>query len=290
MNELAPVSVVTPAYNAAKTIGDTLRSLTALDYPPDRLEIIVVDNGSTDATARVLAEFQGRLQVVREPRRGRSQARNAGVRAAKHPVIAFIDADCIASPNWLRRLVPRLDDPAVGAAGGRIAAVRPCNAIEEFGESLHDQSAAIELYKPPYAITANWASRRSVLLEIAFDETLRRCEDCDLSYRMLQAGYRLVYESDALVYQRNRSTMRELAREGFQNGFYSIPVLKKHIALMRAHRHRRFEAWRLWSAMKGLAQTRAEPPQSLPRMRAVFEAAKRAGKVCGSVRFGWLDF
>ncbi len=291
MNPDRSVSVVVPVYNAKRTIAGTVRSLLALEYDAGRTEVIVVDNASTDGSAEVLAQFSDRIRVICEPRRGRSQARNAGLRAARYPIAAFIDADCTASPDWLSHLVPRLNEPDIGVAGGRIRALRPCNALEEFGERLHDQRLSIEEFRPPYVITSNWASRRDVLLEIgAFDEKLRRAEDCDLSYRIQQAGYRLVYEDRAIVSQRNRSTLPALFGEGFQNGYYSVPVLHKHRAFLRKYDHRpnRLRRYSKLAAHLGLILGGQAAPEG--RFEAVFEAGKCAGRICGCIRFGRLEF
>jgi glycosyltransferase involved in cell wall biosynthesis len=284
------VSVVVPVYNGERTIAATVRSLLALDYPAECLELIVVDNGSSDGTAEILARFSDRIRVIHQPRRGRSQARNAGTAAARHSAIAFIDADCTASPGWLRHLVPRLEDPGVGIVGGKIVTARPCNAIEEFGERLHDHRQSIETYVPPYAMTGNWASPRGLLLEIGgFDEKIRRGEDCDLSYRMLQAGYRIVYEDSAVVSLRSRSTLGALFREGFQHGFYSVPLLAKHDAFVRGYCYASEPLHRYKQLARKMALTLRGKADEATCLATVFETGKRAGKICGSVRFGRLE-
>lgn len=283
------VSVVVPAFNAARTVEDTVRSLLAQNYSGER-EIIVVDNASTDRTAAILARYSDRIRVIREMRRGRSPARNAGLHIARYPVIAFIDADCTAAPDWLSHLVPRLDDRTVGVAGGRIVAARPCNPVEEFGEWLHDHARSIETFNPPYAITPNWASLRSVLREAGdFDENLRRAEDCDLSYRILQAGYRIVYEERALVFQRNRPNRRALFGEGFDDGFHSVPAIAKHAAFLGGFGHRSIQFHRYRKVIGNLGRMLTGRADQRTRLETVFEAGKCAGKICGSVRFGRLE-
>jgi len=290
MSTLPAVSVISPAFNVERTVGDTVRSLLSQDYPADRLQIIVVDNASTDNTATILAPCAHRITVIREPRRGRAQARNAGLRIARNPVVAFIDADCTAAPDWLSHLVPRLEDPSVGVAGGKILAARPCNAIEEFGEWLHDHARSIETFKPPYAITPNWASRREVLEQLGgFDEQLRRTEDADLSYRMLEAGYRIVYEERAVVYQRNKSTRRALFCEGFDDAFDSVPAIARHAAFLRRYGHRGFQFHRFRKVAANLARILTGRADQRLGLETLFEAGKCAGKICGSIRYGRLE-
>src|SRR6188474_2967712 len=176
--DLPAVSVVVPVYNGQATLLPCLHSLLQLRYPADRMELIVVDNASTDATAAILEGVRDQLRVLREDKRGPAAARNRGIRAARGDCIALTDADCVVDPDWLAELVRPLADPEVGISGGRIRSVQPCNRIERFGERIHDHRRALEELVPPYAISMNWASRRAVLLDVGlFDETLLRDED-----------------------------------------------------------------------------------------------------------------
>jgi hypothetical protein len=102
------VSIVVPVYNRAGEIGDCLEALLAQNYPTYRLEIIIVDDGSTDGTAEVVSRYPVRL--IKQPQnRGQSAARNAGVRAAQGEIVAYIDSDCILVE--FARKQPRLSLP-----------------------------------------------------------------------------------------------------------------------------------------------------------------------------------
>src|SRR5688572_26039408 len=96
------ISVVLAVRNGAGTLCACLDSLVAQDYPAGKLEILVVDNGSTDATASLLTRYHPRIAVLESARRGASAARNCGITAARGDAIAFTDADCVAEPFWLR--------------------------------------------------------------------------------------------------------------------------------------------------------------------------------------------
>ena len=95
------VSVIVPVYNRAKVIRPCLDSILAVDYPVDRLELIVVDNASTDDTPRVLEQYAARIRIIREAKRGPAAARNAGLRVARGEVAAFTDSDCQVEQSWL---------------------------------------------------------------------------------------------------------------------------------------------------------------------------------------------
>jgi GT2 family glycosyltransferase len=281
---------VVPVLNGEQTLGDCIDSLLRLRYPAGRVELLVVDNGSRDGTADVLRRYGDRIMRLEESTRGPGAARNAGVRSAEREVVAFTDADCQVDPDWLTALVAPLEERRVGIAGGIIRALPPANDVERFGELIHDHRLAIDVFKPPYAITMNWASRRAVLDELGgFDERFRRCEDVDLSYRMTQAGYTLAYAPEAVVYHHNEETLAGLFREGFAHGFHGVLALKHHEEFVRPFGHSRLDGQgyiRIGARVLDWVRGR-DPDRS--RCDAVFNSGKKAGKLVGSMRFGHLD-
>jgi glycosyltransferase involved in cell wall biosynthesis len=284
------VSVVVPVYNGEETIVECLDSLLALQYPEDRVELVVVDNGSRDGTVRLLRRYGDCVTRLAESKRGPAAARNAGLRAAGGDVVAFTDADCRVDPDWLAAIVAPLEDPRVGIVGGTIRATSPGNDIELFGEVIHDHRKAIEVFQPPCAITMNWASRRGVLQELGgFDERFRRGEDGDLSYRVSQAGYTLAFAPAAVVYHRNEDRLRGLFREGFAHGFHDVLLLKHHEEFVRAFGHSRLDR-RSYVAIgaRMLDWARGKDP-ARSRCVAVFNSGKKAGKLLGSMRFRHLE-
>jgi glycosyltransferase involved in cell wall biosynthesis len=236
--DLPSASVVVAACNAEATIDECLRSLTRLRYPRERLELVVVDNGSRDRTCNAVERYADDVTLLHEPRRGPAAARNAGIRASHGDVIALTDADCTVDENWLDALVQPLTHPSVGIAGGTILARRPATAIELFGESIHDHRRAILAWRPPYVITMNWAARRELVDEVGpFDETIRRGSDVDYSYRVGRAGYKLAFCPEAIVYHRNERSLVGLAREGWTHGFHGVAIRRRYAAYIAdAHR------------------------------------------------------
>jgi GT2 family glycosyltransferase len=288
---LPTVSVIVAVYNAQDTIRDCVESLLALDYPPAQWELIVVDNASRDATPTVLEAYRTRCTVLHERVRGPAAARNTGLRQATGDVVAFTDSDCVVDPQWLRHLVSPLQDPTVGIAGGRILAHRPCSRIAAFGERVHDHRRAIEDVIPPYAITMNWASPRADLDKLGgFNARLLRCSDVDLAFRVVQAGYRLVYEPNAVIYHRNRSTVRTLAWEGYRHGYHGVAVRTLHRQFLSAHAPRVPTRPR-WSPLYVLDRLRQEA-RSMVEIAAtrreiawalLFNLAKTAGRLHGTL-------
>ena len=209
------VSVIVPVYNGERTIEECVESILGLSFPRSDVELLLIDNASSDNTATILNRYRDRAIILHERKRGPAAARNRGLKNATGDIVVFTDADCVVHRDWLSQIIAPLRDPVVGIVGGTILSMKPCNAVEEFGERIHDHRMAIECYSPPYAITMSWASRRSVLEKTGpFDEDLLRCEDCDLAYRVVDAGYRIVHEPAAVVYHRNEQSLAGLDRGG----------------------------------------------------------------------------
>jgi len=282
------VSVVVAVRNARATIEECVESLLALDPAP--IELLVVDNGSTDGTLEALGAFGERITLLHEARRGAGAARNAGIAAARGQVVAFTDADCVVEPEWLGNLVGPLADPQVGVVGGTILAADPTNPIERYEEGIHDHRQAIEVFKPPYAITMNWASRRAVLEELGgFDEGFLRGQDVDLSYRILQSGRTLAFAPDAVVRHHNERTVGGLAREGFTHGFHGVHANKRHEAFLQGFGHPRVDRRgyaRLWRRAADWVRGR---DRATARLDLAFNGGKKAGKLLGSLRYGHLN-
>ena len=290
MPDLPRASIIVPVYNAATTLEECIASLLALDYPRDLLELIFVDNASTDATPDVLRRYDGTLRILFEARRGPAAARNKGLQHARGEVIAFTDSDCVVDKAWLNKIVAPLEHKTIGIAGGKILAKPPASEIERFGERIHDHSKAIEEYKPPYVITMNWSSRLSVLREAGlFDEFLLRAEDVDLSYRIFQRGYKIVYQPEAVIYHANEKTYSGLFQEGYLHGVASVQALKKHAALAARYGHRRVNLGSYRQIFSEFAVVfRGEAGQE-KRCSLFFNLGKKAGKLVGSLRFAYLD-
>jgi cellulose synthase/poly-beta-1,6-N-acetylglucosamine synthase-like glycosyltransferase len=215
------VTVIVPARDAAGTLGGCLAALLAVDYPARRREIVVVDNGSNDGTA-AMARSRA-VRCVSEPRRGSAHARNAGVAAARGELLVFTDADCLPTTGWLRAIVERFRDPAVGAVAGEILPYPPRTAAERHAARIRHLSPRRYLTRPilPFAVTANLAFRREVLEWIGpFDHrSPHGGESTDICTRFFRAtDLRLVPEPRAIVLHRHRSTLGGFLRQQWGYG------------------------------------------------------------------------
>jgi glycosyltransferase involved in cell wall biosynthesis len=214
------VSIVVPVLNAAGDLPRLLRALAELDWPQDRLECLVVDNGSTDRS-RELAAAAG-LRVLDEPKQGSYAARNRGVREARSEWVVFTDADCAPRPDWLRRLFAEPVPAEAGAIAGEVLALESDTPVQRFIESRGFMKHAVTLpHKDlPCFSTANVAIRRSLLLELGgFRADVLYFGDMEFSWRMqVERRALLEFRPDAVVLHRHRRTAGALWRQAVQHG------------------------------------------------------------------------
>ncbi|MBN2885128.1 MAG: glycosyltransferase family 2 protein [Chromatiaceae bacterium] len=187
-------------------------------------ELILVDNGSRDATPRLLADFAAaapmRVRLVRESRPGLAAARNAGLRAARGDLIAYTDDDCYPAPDWLARVADVLGDPATAYCGGRVLLFDPRDLPLTIQERAAPLIIEPDTFVPSGLIHgANMAFRRAVLLKAqGFDERLgagapfRSGEDTDLLRRLSWSGLRGRYDPRLLVHHHHGRRHPEQAR------------------------------------------------------------------------------
>ena len=114
---LPSVSVIVPVYNAEDTIKECVDSILSLNYPTDKLELIFVNNSSTDNTPIFLKEYDGRIKIFHERKKGPAATRNKGILNSYGEIIAFTDADCSVDKNWLKKIVKPLQDISVPKVG-----------------------------------------------------------------------------------------------------------------------------------------------------------------------------
>ena len=205
------IGVVVPNWNGAAFIGATLDALAAQTRMPD--DVIVVDNGSTDASADLLAARYPQVDVLRLPHNtGFAGAANAGLRASTADLVVVLNSDARPRRDWLKTLLAQPDDPRVWAWGSVL--VSPAGTVESAGDhydpagyaykmaagaGLHDLPLTpYDVFAPPGACPL---VRRDVVLGLGGypERFFLYYEDVDLSYRALLAGFRAVVVPDAVV-------------------------------------------------------------------------------------------
>jgi len=212
------VSVVVCSHNGGRTIARCLAALSAVDYPD--YEVIVVDDGSTDATPRIARGFDVRL--IRTPNRGLSHARNVGLRAARGQIVAYIDDDAYPDPHWLRYLVRTLCDSGHTGVGGpnlcpaEDGRIARCVARSPGGPS-HVLLSDTEAEHIPGCNMAFWRQR---LLEVGgFDEQFRIAgDDVDICWQLQEKGWTLGFSPAAVVWHRRRSSIKAYWKQQLNYG------------------------------------------------------------------------
>jgi GT2 family glycosyltransferase len=197
-----------------------LACLTALaDDVPANTEVIVVSDGGDQAIFPDLSGFEAKLNltVIHAEHGGPAHARNIGLRAAKGPVVAFIDDDCVPHPGWLERLTEAVSlDPPV-AAGGTTLNGLPGDLYAETAQLILDvgeRDQRQRRYEPVFYPSNNIAFPLAPLVAIGgFDPTFKTAEDRELCRRWLRAGYRLVKAADAVIEHSPRMNLRGFWRK-----------------------------------------------------------------------------
>ncbi|EKO41163.1 MAG: glycosyltransferase [Solidesulfovibrio magneticus str. Maddingley MBC34] len=226
------LTVVIPAYNAAATLGDALDALDAQTIPRSAFSVIVVDDGSSDATA-ALARAKG-ASVISQPNAGPAAARNAGAAAAPpdSDILVFTDADCAPAPDFLARLTAPLDDGAVAGVQGAYR-TRQTSLVARFAQIEFEDRYAYTAKRPTIDLVATYAAayRRAVFDEAGgFDTSFRAAdnEDTELSYRLAAAGHRLVFAPDAMVYHRHPAALFRYMRIKASRAFWRLRACREH--------------------------------------------------------------
>lgn len=228
-NILPAVSLIIPAYNEEAIIRQKLENALALDYPAERMEIIVVADGSTDQTVNIVKSFADKgVQLLFQPeRRGKIAAMNRAVPYAKGEILVFSDANAMMEPLSLRALVRNFADPQVGCVSGekRVSADRRVQAQGESAYWRYESGIkrAESLVNTTIgAIGEFFAIRRELYRPLREDSII---EDFVLSMQLVRNGWRIIYEREAIAWEEASPTLKaewERRARNCAGGFQAI--------------------------------------------------------------------
>lgn len=214
--DAADVTVVIPVKDRPVELARLLAALRA-DPSTAGLPVVVVDDGSASPV-----QTEGALVVRHASARGPAAARNAGLRAARTPLVAFLDSDCVPRAGWLARLLPHLADPRLALIAPRIVALPGEGWLHRYEAATGALDMGLRpapvrpLSSVSYVPSAALLARRAALAGSGFDEAMRVAEDVDLVWRLTAAGWRVRYDPAAEVaHQHPAGTAEWLRRRAF---------------------------------------------------------------------------
>src|SRR3954451_23080497 len=242
------VTVLIPAYNEEAVIATSVRAALAVDYPS--LEVLVLDDGSTDATSERAGEAAGgdrRCKVMADPvNRGKGERLNLGFQRARHALVVVTDADTHMHPLALKLLVTRMRrSPLIAAVAGAPHVTNRTRLLHVM--QILEAASIIGLIRRTQSLTGRVGTvagvlglfRRDVVLEVGGYDGQMATEDIDLSWRILLAGWHSVYEPEALVGMEVPSTLRALWAQRKRWARGQGEVLRKHFTTVVRWRNRR---------------------------------------------------
>ena len=223
------ISVVIPAHNVAETLDPCLKALESQTLTGGRYEVIVVDDGSTDATAEIARRHES-VVLLCQPHKGAAAARNLGARQARGAIILFTDADCVPSPDWIEAMsAPFADDQVTGVGG--VIRTRQRGLVPRFIQLEYDDRYEKIAKHPSIDLisTGTAGFRRDLFLESGgFREDLLGAEDAELSFRLASGGHKMVFVPQATVYHSHPESLLEYAWRKYTYGYWRLMVYLGH--------------------------------------------------------------
>jgi len=234
---LPHISVIVPLYNDSSHIGLLLESLLEQDYPNDLLEIIIIDNNSTDTSKQSAQKFP--VTVLEETKIQSSYAaRNKGIRHAKGQILAFIDSDCTADAQWLRHGASKLFTESADLVGGQAKfTFSKKETAAEYFDSLTNLALESKISRG-VAATCNLFVKAEVFDSIGlFPDNVKSGGDVQWTHRATQNGFPLVYAPNAVIYHPARllpELLRKLYRVSIGMGQILISKQSPKVQIVRA--------------------------------------------------------
>jgi cellulose synthase/poly-beta-1,6-N-acetylglucosamine synthase-like glycosyltransferase/peptidoglycan/xylan/chitin deacetylase (PgdA/CDA1 family) len=227
-----PVSVIVPAWNEREGIAGTVKSLVASSHD---VEVVVVDDASTDGTAGVVDKLKlPGVRVVRVPKGSKAAALNTGIALSRHPIIVMVDADTVVEREAIHRLVQPFADPTVGAVAGNVKVGNRSSVLArwqhiEYVIGFNLDRRLYERFDCIPTVPGALGAFRRLAVDAAggiTDDTL--AEDTDLTIAVHRAGWRVVYVDDARSWTEVPATIGQLWRQRYRWSYGTMQALWKH--------------------------------------------------------------
>ena len=224
------VSIIIPTFNGALRIGNCLHALL-LQAIESNAEIIVVDDGSSDNTCDVVRRYTG-VRLISQANSGPAAARNRGALEAKGRIILFTDDDCVPTTGWLSAMLKPFEDPTVIGVKGAYR-TRQKALVARFVQFDYEDRYRLmaDLPEIDFVDTYSAAFRRDRFLELNGYDTsfpVACAEDIELSYRMSERGWKMVFVPDAIVYHTHPDRLWVYLRKKYKFAFWRMLALRKN--------------------------------------------------------------
>ncbi len=229
------VSIVVPAYNAQKTLGSTLKAILSQTYS-DSIEIIVVDDGSTDQTTDLVKSFEN-IVYIYQKNAGPATARNRGFSIAKGDFVFFTDSDCIPHVDWIQKSMDHFSDISIGVVCGSYGIANPKNLLARciHKEILFRHKTLMPDFPKSFG-SYNFCVRKNIFEAAGgFDSQYRSPsgEDNNLSYKILNLGSKIYFERRSIVDHFFPVSFKKYFLEQFRHGFWRVKVYISHPLMAR---------------------------------------------------------
>lgn len=240
-NELPFVSIIIPAYNEEKRIANAIEAVLKQTYPKDKMEIIVVDDCSTDKTCEIVSRYSVKL-IHHHKNKGPSAARNSGAKEATGEILAFTDADDKADKSWLTNIVKHYKKRDMGCVVGSshitcnnrnwqqriLAELFICLRGDDVVKNVYNSKGQMGSNK---SIGTNITFRRDIFKEMkGYDENLLAGEEQDLVWGIEKAGYKIAFEPGSMVYIAPKDNFKKYIKQAYLYSKSGVIVYFKHLA------------------------------------------------------------
>jgi cellulose synthase/poly-beta-1,6-N-acetylglucosamine synthase-like glycosyltransferase len=251
------ISIIIPVRNAERTLKTTFEYMSNIDYPREKMELIMADGDSTDTTVDIIKDFQKKNKWVKFVQvkncKTPGHARNAAIKEVTGAYVLFTDGDCAPKPNWAYELVKPFKNDEVGGVGGEVLTLRvePDNWTESYCEQtfflsprgrcgIQNSGMMPTITKgyphevnggdnSPFFATANFAVSTEAIKKIGgefWDQPTG--EDVDFSFRIMEAGYKLYYSKEAVVSHMHRVSLEQFKKQYYGYGYGHPLLINKH--------------------------------------------------------------
>jgi len=238
MDDSPYISVIIPVYNEEKTIAGTINSLLDLDYPKDKLKLIIIDDGSKDGTWKIIQEFEKfeNVSVFHKENGGKYTALNLGIEKTETPFIGCLDSDSFVDKEALKRIMTYFDDSETMAVAPSIIVDNPKNIIQGAQKAEYDMAiynkkmlaflGGIHVTPGPFSIF-----RKKVFDDLGPYRHAHNTEDQEIALRMQENDYKIEHCPDAYVYTIAPNTVPKLYRQRLRwiYGFLRNAIEVRHL-------------------------------------------------------------